>query len=390
MNILLGVTGGIAAYKAISLVSLLRRQGHAVRVTMTDAACRLAAPAAFRTISGHHVACDLFEEIVPAEVEHISWAEWADRAVVAPATANTIAKLALGIADNMLTTIFLATQAPLYIAPAMNMNMLSKPAVQENLRLLAERGAHVLAPASGRLACGDTGPGRLPEPEEIARFVTGGGVLAGRRVLVTAGPTSEPIDPVRSITNRSSGRMGYALAQAALDAGAEVELITGPVELEPPPGATVVRVGTAQQMFDAVMDREAGQDVVIACAAVSDYRPVEIREQKIKKKAERLVLELERTPDILAELGRRGHSFLVGFAAETQDLLREAQSKLERKHLNMIVANDVSQPGIGFGSRNNAVTVLTASGEEFCLAEAPKSEIAAQIVDLIAGRLPSA
>lgn len=387
MNILLGVTGGIAAYKALALVSLLRRRGNDVRVTMTDAACRLVAPATFRTISGNHVATDLFAEDVPQEVRHIAWAEWAEKAVVAPATANTLAKLAAGLADNMLTTILLATEAPLYLAPAMNPHMLAKPAVQENLHLLRERGAHVMEPACGQLACGDSGPGRLPEPEAIAAFVLGGGSLAGRRVLITAGPTSEPIDPVRAITNRSSGRMGYALAGAALNAGAEVELISGPVQIQPPAGAAVFRVRTAAQMYDAVMERAPGQDVVIACAAVSDYRPASAASQKIKKHEETLTIVLERTRDILAELGRRKEYYLVGFAAETEDMLANARRKLEKKRLDMIVANDVSADGIGFDSTRNAVTVLTDQGCKHVIPEAPKTEIAERLIALIAAEL---
>ncbi|MBD5560884.1 MAG: bifunctional phosphopantothenoylcysteine decarboxylase/phosphopantothenate--cysteine ligase CoaBC [Clostridia bacterium] len=388
MNILLGVTGGIAAYKALPVISMLRRRGHDVRVTMTPAACRLVDPATFRTISGNHVAVDLFQEDDPGEVRHISWAEWAERALVAPATANTVGKLALGIADNMLTTMFLACEAPLYIAPAMNPHMLGKEAVRENLRLLKQRGACILEPASGHLACGETGRGRLPEPEEIVRFLLADeGVLTGKRVLVTAGPTSEPIDPVRSITNRSSGRMGYALAEAALRAGADVSLISGPVEISPPAGADVTYVRTAQQMRDAVMERAARQDIVIACAAVSDYRPVETALAKIHKTDERLTLILERTPDILAELGRNKQFYLIGFAAETQDMLASARRKLQAKNLDMIVANDVSKAGIGFESSENAVTVLQADGTQTELERAPKREIASQLIRLIAAAL---
>lgn len=388
MNILLGITGGIAVYKSLTLIGILRRAGCDVRVTMTESAARLVSPATFRTISGNHVAVGLFDEEVPSEVRHIAWAEWADRALVAPATANTIGKLACGIADNMLTTIFLATEAPLYIAPAMNLHMFAKPAVQQNLRLLAERGARILQPAEGRLACGDVGPGRLPEPETIARFVLGGpGPLTGRRVLITAGPTSEPIDPVRSITNRSSGRMGYALAQAALDAGAAVCLVSGPVQIEAPAGAEVVPVSTAAQMYDAVMEHAPGCDIVIASAAVSDYRPAAAAEQKIKKSGETLTIVLEPTEDILAALGACKQYFLVGFAAETQNLLENARQKLVKKNLDMIVANDVSQEGIGFDSPDNEVTVLTAAGEEIPLERASKQQIAGELIALIAERL---
>lgn len=388
MNILLGVSGGIAAYKALPLVSLLRRRGHDVRVVLTPAACELVAPATFRTISGNHVATELFGEDAPGEVRHIAWAEWAEKALVAPATANTLAKLALGIADNMLSTMFLATEAPLYLAPAMNTHMLAKPAVQENLRVLRERGARILEPACGHLACGDTGRGRLPEPEVIAGFLLAGtGELSGRRVLITAGPTSEPIDPVRSITNRSSGRMGFAIAQASLEAGAQVELVSGPVELKPPGGAVLTRVRTAEQMYEAVMERAGGQDVIICCAAVSDYRPVEAAMQKIKKNEQRLTIELERTKDILAALGRGKSAYLVGFAAETENLLPEARRKLRDKNLDMIVANDVSAEGVGFESTQNAVTILTAAGVQHVIPKAPKSQIAQRLISLIAAEL---
>lgn len=390
MNILLGVTGGIAAFKALSLISILQKRGHTVRTVMTPAAARLAAPLSFQTLSRSAVGLDTFCESTPHEVQHIAWADWADIFVIAPATANTIAKLACGIADNLLTTIAVACDKPLYIAPAMNTRMLHHPATRQNLQILAERGAHIMESAEGLLACGVTGAGRLPEPEAVADFVlSSAALLEGKKVLVTAGPTSEPVDPVRAITNRSSGRMGYALAEAARNQGAQTVLVSGPTELDVPQGVSIVRVKTAAEMYEAVMTRASLQDIVIACAAVSDYTPVETAEQKIKKHDEELVIRLKRTRDILQALGKDKQYYLCGFAAETQDVLTYAQEKLERKHLDMIVANDVSRPEIGFDSPNNAVTILTADGKKTELPKAPKQVIAAGIIRAIAEDLPA-
>lgn len=388
MNILVGVTGGIAAYKALELVSILKKRGHDVRVVMTPAAARFVAPLSFQTISRSPVGLDTFAENVPHEVQHIAWADWADLFVVAPASANTLAKMAAGIADNLLTTIVLAADCPVYAVPAMNTRMLRHPATAANLETLRARGVHIMEPASGLLACGVQGPGRLPEPPAIADFLLGSSAfLAGKRVLVTAGPTSEPIDPVRAITNRSSGRMGYALAQAAADAGAAVTLISGPVSLDAPHNVSRISVRTAQEMYEAVMEQAQGMDIVIACAAVSDYAPVQAAQNKIKKHDEELTIVLKRTKDILARLGADKHYYLVGFAAETTNVPDYAREKLRRKNLDMIVANDVSDPSIGFESPENAVTIFTSSGKETTLPKAPKPVIAAQILTLIAREL---
>lgn len=386
-HILVGVTGGIAAGKVLQVVSALRREAD-VRVVMTQAATSLVAPLAFESMSGNPVAVDTFSRDFPHEIQHISWAQWADAFLIAPATANTIGKLACGIADNLLTTTALACPAPLLLAPAMNCAMYTHPAVQENLTVLRRRGAHILEPDSGPLACGDTGIGRLPEPPRIVEFLWkvlhfSGRLLEGTRVLVTAGPTCEPIDPVRFLTNRSSGKMGYALAEQAAALGAKVTLISGPVALAPPADVETVHVETAREMLAAVLDREKQQDVIIACAAVSDYEPAEVAETKMKKK-EQLEITLKRTPDILAVLGEHKHCCLVGFAAETNDVLSYAKSKLERKNLDMIVANDVSGSGVGFGSDDNEVTILTRSGDMERIAKAPKREIALSILHRIA------
>lgn len=384
MNILVGVSGGIACYKVVSLVSMLKREGHDVRVVMTETAAELVSPHTFQTVSGNPVALSLFGDDTPHEVKHISWATWAQAVVLAPATANTLGKLAAGIADNMLTTMLMAVSCPILAVPAMNSVMLASAAVQSNLTLLRQRGVYVMEPAQGRLACGISGPGRMPEPEQIADFVREtlctNASLRGRRILVTAGPTQEPIDPVRSITNRSSGKMGYSIAAAAQALGAEVTLVSGPVALSKPFGCSVVQVKTAQEMYDAVMGRAKNQDIIICAAAVSDYRPVHCEEHKIKKTSEELVLRLERTPDILAALGENKAYFLVGFAAETENLEANATQKLRRKHLDMIVANDVSCAGIGFDAEDNAVTLIKADGSSLTISQRPKMDVARRIL----------
>ncbi len=390
MNVLLGVTGGIAAYKSADLASRLVKNGHGVDVVMTQAATEFVAPLTFETLTGRQVYVELFAEKARWEVEHIALAQKADIAVIAPATANTIAKLACGIADNMLTTVFLALTCPVVVAPAMNTEMLHNMATRVNMQILTDRGIHVLDTGTGKLACGDTGAGRMLEPVEITEYINTleqkSEMLAGRKVLVTAGPTREAIDPVRYLTNRSSGRMGYALARAARDMGADVTLVSGPVEIMPPTGVEVVRVESAEQMHGAVMKHRAGQDIIVACAAVADYAPVRYADHKLKKQEE-LVIELAKTKDILAELGESKSAYLVGFAAETQNIEQYAQGKLEAKNLDMIVANDVSAADVGFESEFNAVTVIKRDGSKKSVGRSRKSDIASFIMQEVADGL---
>ena len=365
-HIALGVTGGIAAYKACDLVSRLVKQGAQVRVVLTEHACRFVPPLTFETLSGNPAYTDTFAP--RAEMEHISLAKWADAFVVAPATANCLAKLANGIADDLLSTAALAMTAPLLIAPAMNANMWRHPATRANLQTLIARGARTVGPGTGRLACGDDDVGRMAEPAEIVEaldaLMNPRRDFEGRRVLVTAGPTVERIDPVRYITNRSSGKMGYALAEAARDRGAEVVLVSGPVALAAPAGVQRVSVESSADLCQAVLARGEWADIVIQAAAPADFRPVAVAESKIKKTGAGMKLELENTTDIAAELGRRKRpgQVLVGFAAETDDVLANAREKLARKNCDMIVANDVSRSDAGFGVDTNAVTLITADG----------------------------
>ncbi len=386
LHVLVGVTGGIAAYKTAMLVSLLKKAGADVHVVMTEAATRFVAPLTFETMSGNPVAIDTFSREVPWEVEHISLAKQADLAIVAPATANTIAKLAYGIADNMLTTTLLAYKKKLYLAPAMNTAMLEHPATQQNIKTLVERGAGVIAPDSGLLACGDIGSGRMAEPQEIFNYIwadlTSVKDLEGKRVLITAGPTREAIDPVRYLTNRSSGKMGYALATAARNRGAQVTLISGPVSMQSPGGVTLVSVESARQMYDMVMHHKGDQDIIIMSAAVADYTPRTVSDQKIKKQ-DAAVIELEKTTDILRELGAQKHCYLAGFAAETQRLEQYAKDKLEKKNLDMIIANDVSDSSIGFDSEQNAVTIYKRDGGSVHVSRRSKLEVADRILDEI-------
>jgi len=397
-TIVVGVTGGIAAYKAAALVSRLTQRGADVRVIMTESAAKFVAPLTFQTLSRNPVYTDTFDERDPAVVSHIDLADHADLFIVAPATANIIAKMAHGLADDMLSTTLLATTAPILVAPAMNVHMYAHPAVQANLRLLAERGVFV-EPGTGQLACGYVGKGRLAEPEtiadtaeallaEMAREAAGGHPLAGRRVIVTAGGTVERIDPVRYITNDSSGKMGIAIAEAARDLGADVTLIAARVTAELPAGVEVVRVESAEDMLRAVMERFDAADVVVKAAAVADYRPAVRRTSKMKKKEDRLTLELEKTPDILAEAGRRKtKQLLIGFAAETDDLEANAMDKLRRKNCDLIVANDVTAPGAGFDVDTNAVSVFDAAGRTAEWKVMPKREIGLRLMRLAAERL---
>lgn len=405
-TIVVGVTGGIAAYKAAALVSRLTQRGADVRVIMTESAAKFVAPLTFQTLSRNPVYTDTFDERDPAVVSHIDLADHADLFIVAPATANIIAKMAHGLADDMLSTTLLATTAPILVAPAMNVHMYAHPAVQANLRLLAERGVRFVEPGTGQLACGYVGKGRLAEPETIAdaaeallaemsRAADGGPQaaieprpLSGRRVIVTAGGTVERIDPVRYITNDSSGKMGIAIAEAARDLGADVTLIAARVTAELPAGVEVVRVESAEDMLRAVMERFDAADVVVKAAAVADYRPAVRRTSKMKKKEDCLTLELEKTPDILAEAGRRKtKQLLIGFAAETDDLEANAMDKLRRKNCDLIVANDVTAPGAGFDVDTNAVSVFDAGGKTAEWKVMPKREIGLRLMRLAAERL---
>jgi phosphopantothenoylcysteine decarboxylase / phosphopantothenate---cysteine ligase len=390
MKVALGVTGGIAAYKAAELVRLLQDRGIRVQVVMTRAAQEFVRPLTFAALSGEKVITDLFgagaeEPNIDSAVEHIAVAQAIDALVVAPATADVIAKFAHGEANDFLTTLFLATTAPVVIAPAMNVNMWDNAATQANIQTLKARRVMVVEPDSGYLACGMVGPGRLAANETIVlavlKTLKAEQDLAGETVLITAGPTREPIDPVRYIGNRSSGKMGYALAEAALRRGARVVLISGPTALKPPSTAQVIRVQTAQQMRDAVIEHFDHATIVIKAAAVADFT-VRAADEKIKRKGP-MTLELEPTVDILAEVGaKKGSRIIVGFAAETNDVLANARKKLDSKSLDAIVLNDVSQPGIGFDSERNAVTILTHAGVE-TVPETSKWEVAHRVLDTV-------
>lgn len=389
--VVLGVTGGIAAYKACEILRLLQKQGMDVFVVMTKNATRFVAPLTFETLSGHPVAVDTFERPATWEVEHIALAKRADLFLIAPATANIIAKLACGIADDMLSTTVLATRAPVMIAPAMNTGMWENPATQDNLRTLRARGVRVVAPASGHLACGDSGAGKLEDVEVIVRQAvqvlqdSQRRDMEGLRVMVTAGPTREPLDPVRYISNRSSGKMGYAIARAAARRGAQVTLLSGPVSLPKPEGVEVVPILTTQELLERAGERVDAQDVLIQAAAPADYRAKEIAPQKIKKQGGAgMTLELVENPDVAAALGQRKqpHQVFVGFAAETNDVQAHARDKLARKNLDMIVANDVTRPGAGFDVDTNIVTLMTGEGS-IALELMTKDEVAQRILDRV-------
>ncbi len=391
-RILVGVSGGIAAYKACELVRELKRAGCEVRVVMTAGARAFVTPLTFQALSGAPVRTELLDAEAESGMDHIALARWADHVVVAPATADLMARMAHGHADDLLTTLLLATEAPVTLAPAMNHRMWAHPATRANHMLLQERGIHFLGPDAGDQACGEQGPGRMYEPAAIARALLqpGPAPLTGRRVLITAGPTHEPIDPVRFLGNRSSGRMGLALAAAARDAGAEVTLVHGPIALAPPAGVTCVAVDTAAAMHAAVLEHLPGTDIVIAAAAVADYRPTEPRREKLKKAADTLTLPLERTTDILADVAVRAETltprpFLVGFAAETRDLRDYARGKLDTKGLDLVAANDVST-GQAIGTPDNALLCLWPGGERE-LPHQPKTSLARALIDLIVERL---
>jgi phosphopantothenoylcysteine decarboxylase/phosphopantothenate--cysteine ligase len=380
MKVLLGVGGGIAAYKAAELARLLMQDGHDVQVTMTSAAEKFVQPLTFAALTGKKVLTDLFA--IEAAIEHIAVAQDHEVLVIAPATADLLAKLALGLASDFLTTVYLAFTGTVVLAPAMNVNMWRHPATQANLETLRKRGHRIVEPGEGYLACGMTGPGRLAEPETIAAALRVKRDLEGETVLITAGPTQEPLDPVRYISNRSSGKMGYALAEAAASRGAKVVLVSGPVQLAPPGGVEVVRVRTAVEMRDAVLSRLDGADIVIKSAAVADFHLAKVPEQKVKKTAARMSLELDPTPDILAEAGRKKtHQLLIGFAAETQNLVQEAKRKLAAKNCDMVVGNDVSGSETGFESDLNEVVLALRTGETVQVGRASKREIADRIFD---------
>ena len=384
MRVILGIGGGIAAYKSAELARLLMQSGHEVQAIMTRAAEEFVRPLTFAALTGRKVLTDLFA--IESAIEHISVAQEKDVLAIAPATADLIAKMAHGLADDFLTTLYLAFTGPVVVAPAMNVNMWRHPATQANLETLRRRGHRIVEPASGYLACGMTGPGRLADPEAIAAAIESElprrHDLDGEHVLVTAGPTQEPLDPVRYITNRSSGKMGYALAEAAAARGAHVVLISGPVNLMPPRGVEVVHVHTAVEMHDCVMEHLAPATIVIKAAAVADFHLGKVPDQKVKKTAARISMELDPTPDILAELGRKkGDRLLIGFAAETQNLVQEARRKLESKNCDMVVANLVGGSDSGFESDENEVTLLTRTGETIPMARASKREIADRIFD---------
>lgn len=387
-SVVVGVTGGIAAYKAAELVRLLVKAGAQTRVAMTRSAVKFVAPLTFEALSGNKVISDMWDAGT-GPMDHIHWGQKADLVIIAPATADFVAKLAHGLGDDFLSTMVLAASARILVCPAMNSQMFLNPAVQANLAVLRERGYEVMEPAEGELACGTEGLGRLPEPEDIleaARRVAATQDLAGMRFLVTAGPTIEPLDPVRYMTNRSSGRMGYAVARAARMRGGEVRLVSGPTNLKPPAGVLFEGVKTAEEMHRAVIGACENFDVIIKAAAVLDYRPKERSAHKLKRKGGEYTLDLIENPDILAELGCRksgGRPLLIGFAAETQELLANAAQKLKKKNLDMIVANDVSRHDAGFEVDTNAVKIIYRDGrtEEWPLMA--KEEVAERILDRI-------
>jgi phosphopantothenoylcysteine decarboxylase/phosphopantothenate--cysteine ligase len=388
-NIILGITGGIAAYKTPDLVRKLVAKGANVRVVMTHSAKEFVSPLALQAVSGNPVSDDLLDKDAEAAMGHIELARWADKLLIAPATANFMAKLTHGLADDLLSTLCLATPAPIYIAPAMNQQMWFADATQANLRVLEQRKIHFLGPAKGEQACGDVGPGRMIEPQEIADLLaqqTLEQLLVGKFITITAGPTREEIDPVRYLSNHSSGKMGYALAIAAQELGAIVTLISGPVNLLPPSKVKTVSVSSALQMYDAVMQTTHNCDIFVGCAAVADYRVQQKTAQKIKKSESELTLTFIKNPDIISAVANLPSApFTLGFAAETQNLREYALDKLQRKKLNMIAANDVSDITIGFNSEQNALNIFWSKGEKI-LEVADKQLLARQLMNLVAQR----
>lgn len=391
-QILLGVTGGIAAYKSAELIRRLQDQGASVRVVMTRAAQEFITPLTLQALSGNPVHTDLLDPAAEAAMGHIELARWADLVLVAPASADFIARLAQGKGDDLLTTVCLATAAPISLAPAMNQGMWSSPATQDNLTLLQARNIRLFGPAEGSQACGDVGPGRMLEAEEIAAEAASlfqPGSLAGKKVVITAGPTREAIDPVRYISNHSSGKMGYAIAQAAMEAGARTVLISGPTNLAPPERVEFVAVTSAQDMYEASHDALENCDIFIAAAAVADFRPAAAADQKMKKQPgkDTMTLEMVKNPDIVASIANaKPKPFTVGFAAETQDVVAYARDKLHRKNLDLVIANDVSQPEIGFNSDDNAV-ILVGKQDQEVLDQRSKQQLARDLITRIAQKL---
>ena len=384
-SILLGISGGIAAYKAAELVRLLVKAGASVRVVMTKNAQEFITPLTLQSLSGNPVSTDTFDLTQESEIGHIRLADTADLILIAPATANILAKLAHGLADDLLSTLLLVTRAPVVIAPAMNVHMYAHPATQENLKTLQRFGHHIIEPAEGELACGYEGKGRLAEPEQIVECVEARLTkkdMQGEQVIVTAGPNCEPIDPVRFITNRSTGKMGFALARIAHQRGAEVTLVSGPTALAAPLGVRLCSVRTALEMQQAVLTHYPRATIVVSAAAIADYRPAQIATQKLKKKDGDFSIPLDRNPDMLAGLGRdKGNRLLVGFATETENVLQNAERKLRSKNLDMIVANDVTQEGAGFAGDTNIVTLLDRTGQQEPLPLMSKDAVAHAVYD---------
>lgn len=388
-RIVLGITGGIAAYKAATIVSQLVQRGYEVRVIMTESATQFITPLTLQTLSRHPVSIDTFEERNPEVVNHIDLADSADLFLVAPATANFIGKIAHGLADDMLSTTILATRAPIVIAPAMNVHMYENRLVQENINRLLSMGVQLIEPGSGSLACGYVGKGRMAEPEEIIHWVEAffqeEKLLKEKHILITAGPTLEPVDPVRYFSNHSSGKMGYALAEAAVSAGGKVTLVSGPVHLTPPAGVDIIRVQTADEMLQTVLHHLPNADIIIKAAAVADYRPKVVHGQKIKKNTDEFIVEMTKNPDIASEIGKRKRSdqLLIGFAAETEKLREHALAKLEKKRLDLIIANDVTQEGAGFGTDTNKVTLYDRQGREIVFPLLAKAELSRRLMKII-------
>ncbi|QEK11994.1 bifunctional phosphopantothenoylcysteine decarboxylase/phosphopantothenate--cysteine ligase CoaBC [Crassaminicella thermophila] len=388
-NVIVGVTGGIAAYKAADVVSRLKKLGMNVKVIMTKSAQQFINPLTFQSLSQNYVVTDMFAEPKTWDVEHIALAKWAELFLVVPTTANVIGKIANGIADDMLTTTIMATRAKVLMAPAMNTNMYNNIIVKQNIEKLKDFGYYFVEPVTGRLACGDVGSGKLAEPEKIVkeavRLLQDKKDLKGKKILITAGPTREAIDPVRYITNHSSGKMGYAIAERALDRGAEVLLISGPTNLKAPVGVNKIDVNTTNEMYEAVLKSFEWADVVIKSAAVADYRPAMVAENKIKKDDNDFSIKLVRNPDILKELGKRkkDNKILVGFAAETQNLFHNAKNKIQNKNLDFIVANDLTKEGAGFKSDTNIVTIIDKNGQTKHYEKMPKIDLAEIILDKV-------
>ena len=388
-TVVIGVSGGIAVYKTLDVVSRLRKLGVNVNVIMTKSATEFVTPLSFQSLSQNYVVCDMFEDPKTWDVEHISLAKRADVFLIAPATANVIGKIANGIADDMLTTTVMATKAKVLIAPAMNTNMYENPILQRHINTLKELGYNFVEPESGRLACGDTGKGKLASPEtivdEVVKLLSKGQDLKGKSIIVTAGPTVESIDPMRYITNRSTGKMGYSIAKEAIERGADVTLITGPTNLTPPQNLKkLVKIESAKDMYEAVLENLDENDVVIKSAAVADYKPKNYSNKKIKKSDDDLVIELDRNKDIAQEIGKiKNNKILVGFAAETNDLIENASLKIKKKNLDFIVANDLTKEGAGFGVDTNIVKIIDKEGNITEYPKMKKEEVANIILDKI-------